>query len=203
LQKHGFQWEDEDFDILYKKYPNCKIALMWWCNQAQCDSFNIKNNKWLKEFMVENPPDFNISNKCCDYAKKKVMSQLIKKNEYDLHIVGVRKSEGGARAKAYHNCFDDNDNECDNYRPLFWYTNSDKQVYESHFGIVHSECYTQYGLKRTGCAGCPYGREFENELQTINKHEPRLFAAVNNIFGKAYEYTRKYKEFYKQMNNCK
>ena len=23
LQRHNFKWEDEDFDILYKKYPKC------------------------------------------------------------------------------------------------------------------------------------------------------------------------------------
>ena len=51
------------------------------------------------------------------------------------------------------------------------------------------------------CVGCPYGRDFENELGVINRHEPRLSVAVNNIFGDAYEYTRRYREFCKQKNN--
>lgn len=33
LQRHEFQWEDEDFETLYKKYPKCKAALKWWCNK--------------------------------------------------------------------------------------------------------------------------------------------------------------------------
>ena len=33
LQRHNFQFEDEPFDILYKKYPKCKVALRWWCNE--------------------------------------------------------------------------------------------------------------------------------------------------------------------------
>lgn len=33
LQRHGFEWEDEPFDILLKKYPNCRAALRWWCNK--------------------------------------------------------------------------------------------------------------------------------------------------------------------------
>jgi len=27
LQRHSFQWESEEFNILYKKHSNCKIAL--------------------------------------------------------------------------------------------------------------------------------------------------------------------------------
>lgn len=33
LQKNGFQWEDEPFDVLLEKYPKCKAALKWWCNR--------------------------------------------------------------------------------------------------------------------------------------------------------------------------
>ena len=66
------------------------------------------------------------------------------------------------------------------------------------FPIENSKCYTNYGLKRTGCAGCPFGRDFEKELEIIERYEPKLFKAVNNIFGDSYEYTRQYKEFRKQ-----
>lgn len=66
-----------------------------------------------------------------------------------------------------------------------------------HFDIQHSRCYSEYGLKRTDCAGCPFGRDFEFELEVIKKYEPKLYKAVNKIFGDSYEYTRKYKEFVK------
>lgn len=88
---------------------------------------------------------------------------------------------------------------CDNYRPLFWYKNNDKDCYDAAYAIEHSSCYTEYGLKRTGCAGCPFGRDFEYELEVIEKYEPKLYKAVNNIFGNSYEYTRKYKQFCKEM----
>lgn len=196
LQKHNFQWEDEDFDTLYKKYPKCKVALKWWCNAwGDKSKFNIEYNKWLKEFMISNPPQFRISNMCCHYAKKLVAKHAKEKFDCDLSIVGVRKAEGGARSSAYKSCFSENDGKADEYRPLFWYKNSDKEEYDRHYGIVHSKCYTEYGLPRTGCAGCPYGRDFEEELRVIEKYEPKLFVAVNNIFGDSYEYTRKYKEF--------
>ena len=200
LQKHNFQFEDKPFDELIKEYPKCKSALEWWCNVKPSDAHNIANNKWLKEFLIKYPPSFKISNVCCKYAKKDVAHQLILENNYDLHIVGIRKSEGGTRAKAYKSCFDDNGSECDNYRPLFWYKDKDKAEYEKHYNVEHSKCYTEYGLKRTGCAGCPFGRDFEYELSVIDQYESKLYKAVNNIFKEAYEYTRKYKTFYKEMD---
>ena len=194
LQRHKFKWEDRPFEELYKEYPKCKVALQWWCNCNISDRFNISRNRYLKEFMVANPPKFLISNKCCHYGKKDVVHKLIKDNEYDLEINGVRKAEGGIRDVMYKSCFDDNGDH-DRYRPLFWYTNADKEQYEKHYAIINSECYTKYGLKRTGCAGCPFGKNFEFELEVIKQFEPKLYAAVNNIFGNSYEYTKKYKAF--------
>ena len=140
--------------------------------------------------------------RCCNYSKKDIIHRLLKEEKYDLNISGVRRVEGGARAIAYKSCFDQNVDGCDNYRPLFWYSNSDKAEYEAVYGVVHSRCYTEYGLLRTGCAGCPFGRDFEMELSVIQQYEPKLLKAVNNIFGDSYSYTRSYREFSeKQKNN--
>lgn len=122
---------------------------------------------------------------------------MIKEYNYDLDIMGVRKAEGGTRASAYKSCFDEH-SVCDNFRPIFWYLNDTKSVYDNYYNVVHSNCYTEYKLKRTGCAGCPFGREFQFELDILEKYEPNLYKGVNNIFKDSYEYTRKYKEFVKE-----
>lgn len=204
LQRHNFDFKnsyDASFEELCRKYPKCQAALKWWCNAfGEKSSFNIERNKWLKEFMSQNPPTFKISNKCCTYAKKDVIEKYLKENPSDLHLVGVRKAEGGLRATTYKNCFDQNIDGHDNYRPLFYYKDSDKAEYEAARNITHSRCYTEYGLTRTGCAGCPYGRDFEGELEVIEKYEPKLFKAVNKIFGDSYAYTREYKKFCDEMD---
>lgn len=207
LQKHGFKWEDEPFEELIKKYPKCKSALEWWCNTKGKEgyggksNFNIARNRGLKEFIIANPPTFNISNKCCYYAKKLPAQNYKKEHDINLSIVGVRKAEGGVRATAYKNCFTCNSDKdkSDEYRMLFWYSNDDRAQYESEFNVTHSKCYTEYGLKRTGCVGCPFAIDIEDNLKAIEKNEPKLYKAVNKIFGDSYEYTRKYREFAKQM----
>lgn len=210
LQRHNFKWEDKPLEELLREYCSwnekkqdwvgCKGAIMWWCNANRTSRFCINHNKWLKEFMIQNPPSFKISKKCCIYAKEKVAENIISMDGYDLNIFGVRKAEGGIRSTAYKSCFSENISGSDSYRPLFWYKNEDKIDYEVAYQVVHSKCYTEYGLTRTGCAGCPYGRDFEFELNVIQKYEPKLYKAVNNIFKDSYEYTRKYREFVKKMN---
>lgn len=201
LQSHNFDWSDRPFEELAKEYPNCLSALKWWCNEKGGEGiFNINHNKWLKEFIVENPPTFKIANKCCKFAKKDVIKGEINASMCDLNISGVRKNEGGVRATAYSNCFD-NEGAVHSYRPLFWFMDSDKAEYCKHYKIVHSKCYTEYGLSRTGCVGCPFALGLNNELDAACKYEPQLYKAVCNIFKDSYEYTRRYKAFVKKQKS--
>lgn len=79
--------------------------------------------------------------------------------------------------------------------PLFWWKSEDKALFEKCYGICHSEAYTLYGCRRTGCAGCPFAGRFEDELLMLNQFEPKLGNAVSHIFEPSYEYTRAYREF--------
>lgn len=200
LQSHNFQWEDEPFEVLIQRYPRCKTALEWWCNVAigNTTQYIINRAPYLKEFMLINPPAFKISDKCCTYAKKEVSKRFIKGGEYDLACVGIRRSEGGIRSAVYKNCFSEG-TDIDHFRPVFWLRDNDKEEYCKHYGVSHSKCYTQYGLVRTGCFGCPFGKRFEEELTVIELYEPKLLKAANNIFGESYEYTRKYLAFREEM----
>lgn len=203
LQMHDFKWENDSYENLIRKYPMCSSALKWWCDDYGDGSrFGISRNKYLKEFIIQNPPTFRISNKCCKYAKKMLAEHFVKENKADLNIVGVRKLEGGARSTAYKSCFSNGEDKTDSYRPIFWYSDSDKRDYEKHFGIVHSDCYTVYGLRRTGCVGCPYGLNLEQELEATRINEPKLYKAVCNIFKDSYEYTRQYRKFSKKMSEA-
>lgn len=56
---------------------------------------NIERTRFLKEFLMANPPDFQISDKCCNGAKKRTAHAVEKKYNPDLNVQGVRKSEGG------------------------------------------------------------------------------------------------------------
>lgn len=211
LQKSGFTWEDKPFDELIKTYPKNRSSLRWWCNDFTekvgkngkiiKSKFNINYIRGLKEYMIAHPPTFKISNKCCNGAKKDNAKVFLKEHNADLNLIGIRKEEGGIRSAAYKTCFTPAKElgMYDDYRPIFWYTDKDKAYYEELFNVKHSACYSEYGLCRTGCAGCPFGKDFEKELEIIEKNEPKLYKAVNNIFGESYAYTRGFLEFRKEL----
>lgn len=206
LQAHGFKWEDEPFSTLYQRYPNCKSALRWWCNEWGPESqVNIEKCRLLKEFMIENPPDFPISDGCCKGAKKDVAHNFLRETRATINLVGIRKAEGGARATAYNSCFSEpsSKSEAAQFRPLFFITDQDKKLYCERRGVVHSDLYEQYGFLRTGCACCPFGSRFEQELQTADELDPGLGKAARAIFGASYAYTRAYRRFKAQCDEEK
>lgn len=205
LQRHGFSWEDEPYIELIKKYPQCRSSLRWWCNDfpktdtGRNSKFNISYVPGLKEFLISYPPDFKISAKCCHYAKKEPVKKFLASGDFDLNCQGVRKAEGGDRASAYKSCYTQALSGPDQYRPLFWFSDADKAEYDAHYGITHSDCYKVWGMKRTGCAGCPFGKDFEKELALAEQYEPKFHKAMLKVFGASYDYTRKFLAFRQQL----
>lgn len=209
LQAKEFDFKNDGnktYEELEKKYPNTQSALKFWCNAygnveiKKPSHFNIDQFKYLKEFMIENPPTFMISDHCCKGAKKDTAKDYINKNTFDLQLLGLRGAEGGVRATNTKGCFSKHQ-KTDLYRPIWWFTNKDKKQYKDFYQIKYSDCYEVYGFNRTGCSCCPFGSKFEEELEIVKQYEPMLYIAVNNIFGKSYEYTRAYREYKSKKKN--
>ena len=195
LVKHGFAFEDDPLEKLLCKYPNCKVALRWWTNDwGDKSRFNIDWNKGLKDFLIKEHPHILISAECCARSKKNPLKQFQKQNKCDLYVTGERKSEGGARAGRHSSCFEKS-HKLDHYMPLWFWDNATKEWYALHENIQHSDCYEVYGLKRTGCVGCPFGKDVFEELVIMQKYEPKCYKLCMNVFGESYELKKKYKEF--------
>ena len=64
--------------------------------------------------------------------------------------------------------------------------------YKEYYGIRYSDAYEVYGLTRTGCCGCPISYKAIDDLEKIRPYEPNVVKAAWAIFGKSYEYRRKY-----------
>ena len=154
----------------------------------------------MRDFINEYPPDFKISAKCCDYCKKKVAHAVQK--DYDMVITGERRDEGGMRSVPRKDntslCFTETSNGQYRLRPLYYVSDADKSWYKEYYGIRYSDAYEVYGLTRTGCCGCPISYKAVEDLEKIGEYEPNVVKAAWNIFGRSYEYRKKYNE-YKQM----
>lgn len=127
-----------------------------------------------------------VSSKCCDVSKKRPMYEYIKAHKIDLNLTGERKAEGGLRAVSHNNCFEPGNHGIDKYMPLFFWDEDTKAYYKEAEGIRYSDCYEVWGMKRTGCVGCPYDSRIARELKLVEKYEPRMAQACKNVFGDSY-----------------
>lgn len=188
---------------LSKRYPKCEslINFICCCNSAREPRPDIQlvinSSKYMRDFIGENPPDFQISAKCCDYCKKQLAHSVQK--DYDMIITGERRAEGGMRSVPRKDntalCFTETRSGQYRFRPLYYVTDKDKAWYKEYYNIRYSDAYEVYGLTRTGCCGCPISYKAVEDLELIKPYEPNIVKAAWNIFGKSYEYRAKYNAY--------
>lgn len=185
------------------RYPGCEttINFLCCCNSAGEPRPNIQlvinSSKYMLDFIRECPPDFQISAQCCDYCKKQVAHSVQK--DYGMIITGERRDEGGMRSVPRKDntalCFTETSSGQYRLRPLYYVSDRDKTWYKEYYGIQYSDAYEVYGLTRTGCCGCPISYKATDDLELIRPYEPNVVKAAWNIFGKSYEYRKKYNEY--------
>ena len=188
---------------LRERYPNCESVLnfLCCCNSAGEPRPNIQlvinSSKYMRDFISEFPPDFAVSAKCCDYCKKQLAHSVQK--GYEMIITGERRAEGGMRSVPRKDntslCFTETCSGQYRLRPLYYVTDADKAWYKEYYGIRYSDAYEVYGLTRTGCCGCPISYKALADLEMIRPYEPNLVKAAWHVFGKSYEYRKKYNEY--------
>lgn len=188
---------------LRERYPKCEsvINFLCCCNSEGEPRPNIQlvinSSKYMKDFIAENPPDFQISAKCCDYCKKHIAHKVQK--DYEMIITGERRDEGGMRSVPRSDntalCFTETASGQYRFRPLYYVSDKDKEWYKETYNVRYSDAYEVYGLTRTGCCGCPISYKAVDDLEKIGKYEPNITKAAWNIFGKSYEYRQKYNAY--------
>lgn len=192
---------------LRERYPKAEQGINFLCccnsdGEPRPDiQLVINSSKYMYDFMVENPPKFKISAKCCDYCKKQVAHRVQK--DFDMIITGERRDEGGMRSvprSADANgtmCFHEQSDGKFRFRPLYYVSDADKAWYKEYYGLRYSDAYEVYGLKRTGCCGCPISARAVEDLERIKPFEPNVVKAAWNIFGDSYRYRQAYNEYKK------
>lgn len=130
--------------------------------------------------------DFPImaSSKCCDYLKKMPFADYNKEQDIDGYFVGVRTGEGGVRELAAIKRVQTGGKLCTQVKdgkimkmPIIDWTDDDIEQFITKYNIPLSRAYTEYGMERTGCMGCPFSRDVKFNLETLYKYEPSRYKA--------------------------
>lgn len=156
--------------------------------------------------------DIKISNKCCEFLKKKPFSNYNKQNDIKGYLLGIRMDEGGARQLSAEKRLLNGGTVCTAQKgnqivkmPIIDWTDDNIQEFIEYYKIPLSKAYTEYGMTRTGCIGCPFSRHLKEDLEILKEKEPNKYKAcmfwlkdvyiaqnVSLPFDKDYEEERKY-----------
>lgn len=124
-----------------------------------------------------------IGNKCCLYNKEKPLMIWQKENRKKA-IMGVRQSESLTRKSQYNTCLKKNGD----FTPLYDFSDDLIDLIYRVYDIEIPQCYAY--LARTGCGGCPYGRNTELELSLMSdgqrKQAVKFFKESYDVLGVDY-----------------
>lgn len=219
LQEMDFEWEDKPFEVLCNEYleivdkPSNKNtlelngkyykgsygALRWWCNEYDSIMYNIERYSYLKEFIMENPPDFKISDKCCKEVMKKPIHKYATKNKYDILLTDSINVSGSIKNKRSSKFIKANfiNRNYDQYMPLYDFSETDIMVYKKFYNLKFSDTYEKYHNTGGVCIGCPYGglNGINRDMRMAKNYAYANYIRASKIFGSTYEYTKAYTEY--------
>lgn len=188
-RKYGFPIINKMKSYMLGQYVDGKKWPVGYIFGDKIRTFNslkfTDGQKQLALYLKEN--NIKVSKECCSYSKKKPLSDYQEEHHIDLIVTGERKAEGGQRAIAHESCFEEHKDGMHKYMPLWWWSNTSKAAFKNAEGIRYSDCYEVYGMKRTGCCGCPFNLNIADDLQTMYRYEPMLYRACMAVFGQSYD----------------
>lgn len=116
---------------------------------------------------------YNYSNKCCLELKKKPIHKWAKENNKTITITGMKREEGGNR-KHIASCILTNKNgKIVKFHPLLVVSNEFEDWFIDKYNIKLCELYyPPYLFKRTGCKGCPYSIDLQEQLTKMSIYLP-------------------------------
>ena len=133
--------------------------------------------------------DFNlkISKKCCDRLKKEPMHNWQKEHKKTFTITGMRADEGGNRNNI--TCFNLKNKR---FHPLTVVSKQWENWFISEYNIEICDIYkAPYNFERTGCKGCPFALELQEELDALERFFPKERAQCEIIWKPVYDEYRR------------
>ena len=131
-----------------------------------------------------------VSEKCCDKLKKEPVHKWEKENGRKITITGMRKDEGGKRSVI--SCITTRGDQIVKFHPLAVISDAWENWLIERDKIQLCDLYYEpYNFQRTGCKGCPYSLQLQNDLETMEKYMPAERKQCEWIWKPVYEEYRR------------
>lgn len=131
-----------------------------------------------------------LSNKCCYRLKKDISHKWEKENKKHILMTGMLAEEGGQRANI--NCIITKKDKLVKFHPLLVCSTDWENYFIEKYNIQLCKLYyPPFNFKRTGCKGCPYGLDLQEELDIMGKYLPEEKRQCEKIWKPVYDEYRR------------
>ena len=153
---------------------------------------------------MEDKSKIKISDFCCRELKKKPIHKWEKISNRQVAITGMRKEEGGTR-KLINGCIlTDSKGKLKKFHPLLVISDEWESWLVKKENISLCDLYKPpYNFKRTGCVGCPFSLDLQEQLEIMDKYLPNQRKQCEIIWKPVYEEYRRINYRLKQVEKVR
>ena len=147
--------------------------------------------KCLK-YQMEDKCSLKISDQCCMELKKKPIHKWEKENNRFVALTGMRKEEGGTRQLISGCILTDKNGNLKKFHPLLVVDDEWEELFMKNNQVEVCMLYkTPFNFKRTGCAGCPFSLDLQEQLETMSQFLPNERRKCEMIWKPVYDEYRR------------
>lgn len=144
------------------------------------------------EYQFSGKLDLKVSEKCCQRIKKDPFKRWEKEHCRSIAITGMMASEGGRRANMQSCIITDKEGCLKKFHPLLKVSEAWEEWYIKERDIRLCKLYyPPYSFKRTGCKGCPYALELQEQLEVMYTLMPEEYRQCELIWKPVYDEYRR------------
>lgn len=195
----------ENFGYPFKSKQHSHNLAIYWRNKDKKE-FNLSLKRYLgiiesntlfrcpNQLKYQFTKSFNLkcSDMCCMKMKKEPVKKWQKENNRNIALTGMRKEEGGQRASLKGCVITDKSNNIVKFHPLLVVNDNFENWFIQKNNIKLCKLYYEpFNFKRTGCKGCPFALDLQEQLTIMETYLPNERKQCEMIWEPVYkEYRR-------------
>lgn len=195
LEKYGYPFKSKEHAKKVDQYWRSKKITHYLEMYITEDNGRFKTKyKCPKALLYQFTPEnkLHISNLCCDKLKKEPALKWQKENNRSIVMTGIKGEEGGQRANIKGCIITDKSGNVKKFHPLLVVSEEWEERFIAENKIRLCELYyPPYNFKRTGCKGCPFALDLQNQLTTMSIYLPQEREQCEWIWKPVYEEYRR------------
>lgn len=196
LEKYGYP---------FKSKQHSHNLAIYWRNKDK-EEYNLSLKRYLgiiesntlfrcpQQLQYQFTKDFNIKciDNCCLKLKKEPIKKWQKENNRTIALTGMRREEGGQRASIKGCIITGKDNKIVKFHPLLVVNDDFENWFINKYKIELCKLYREpFNFKRTGCVGCPYSLDLQEQLDTMAMYLPNEKKQCEMIWKPVYQEYRR------------